>query len=243
MTKTTTIVGLLTALILGTAHAVTAQVQPAPLERGFLNINAGAQPQSRSFVAENSFPLYGETARVSAAGHVANGPIFDINGGWHVGHDVSVGVGFTSFSDKDASVMTATIPHPLVVNFPRTVSAMVDDLRHTERAVYLQLVYRVPVTAKIDAAFNIGPTFISTKQGLVTSATVAPGTQNATPVVEEQSKRATGIIVGFDGSYMFSRAIGAGLFIRYAGAKVDLPSVPDLKVGGFQAGLGARVRF
>jgi len=243
MTKTTTIVGLLTALTLGNAHAVTAQVQPAPLERGFLNINGGTQPATRSFVAESSFPIYQETARISAAGHVGNGPIFDINGGWNVGHDVSVGIGFTSFSDKDASAVTAVIPHPLVVNFPRTVEATVEDLKHSERAVYLQLVYRVPVTAKIDAAFNIGPTFIKAKQELVTTATVPAGTQNATPVVEEQSKRATGVIVGFDGSYMFTPMIGAGLFIRYAGAKVDLDSVPDLKVGGFQAGLGARVRF
>ena len=38
-------------------------------------------------------------------------------------------------------------------------------------------------------------------------------------------------------------AFGAGVFIRYAGAKVDLPSVADLHVGGFHIGGGVRVRF
>jgi hypothetical protein len=33
------------------------------------------------------------------------------------------------------------------------------------------------------------------------------------------------------------------VFLRFAGAKVDLPSVEGLGVGGFQAGGGVRVRF
>jgi hypothetical protein len=40
-----------------------------------------------------------------------------------------------------------------------------------------------------------------------------------------------------------TRRYGVGAFIRYAGATVDLPSVSDLKVGGFQIGGGLRVRF
>jgi len=42
---------------------------------------------------------------------------------------------------------------------------------------------------------------------------------------------------------LFTPRIGAGVFIRYAGGSVDLPSAPDVKVGGFQIGVGARVRF
>jgi hypothetical protein len=34
-----------------------------------------------------------------------------------------------------------------------------------------------------------------------------------------------------------------GLFVRYAGGEVNLPSAPKMKVGGGQAGLGLRWRF
>ena len=46
MTKTTMIVGLLSALTL-TTGAASAQTMPAPLTKGFLNVNVGAQPQTR----------------------------------------------------------------------------------------------------------------------------------------------------------------------------------------------------
>jgi hypothetical protein len=36
---------------------------------------------------------------------------------------------------------------------------------------------------------------------------------------------------------------GAGLFLRYAGASVDLPSANNVKVGGVQLGGGLRLRF
>jgi len=36
---------------------------------------------------------------------------------------------------------------------------------------------------------------------------------------------------------------GAGVFLRYAGATIELPSAGNVKVGGLQLGIGARLRF
>jgi hypothetical protein len=81
------------------------------------------------------------------------------------------------------------------------------------------------------------------KQELVSSITVPPGTQDANLNVETESKTAFGVNLGVDGSYLITRNYGVGVFIRYAGGQVDLPSAEDMRVGGFQAGVGARLRF
>jgi outer membrane protein with beta-barrel domain len=244
MTKTTTIVGLLTALMLGHGRTASAQTTPAPLTQGYVSINAGAQPQTRTFTTSASYPIYGETATFSADHHVSNGPVFDINGGKRVTGNLAIGAGFTSFSaKKDASVVTSSVPSPLFFNQPQRTVQTMSDLKHTERAFYVQAVYIMPITSKIDISLGIGPTFIKVNQDLVSNIDIPARTQAAVPIVETQSKTAVGVIVGFDGTYLFTPRIGAGLFVRYAGAKTDLDSVSGLKVGGLQGGLGLRVRF
>jgi hypothetical protein len=42
---------------------------------------------------------------------------------------------------------------------------------------------------------------------------------------------------------MINRNFGVGILIRYAGGSVDLESASAVKVGGFQAAAGARIRF
>jgi hypothetical protein len=248
MTKTTTIVGLLTALTLGSVGTASAQTAPAPLTQAYVSINAGAQPQTRTFTTSASYPIYGETATFSADHHVGNGPVFDINGGWRVMPrvmpNVAIGAGFSSFSaKKDASTVTSSVPSPLFFNQPQQTVQTMPDLKHTERAFYVQAVYIMPITNKIDVSVGIGPTFIKVNQDLVSNIDIPARTQAAVPIVETQSKTAVGLNVGFDGTYLFTPRIGAGLFVRYAGAKVSLDSVSGLRIGGLQGGLGLRVRF
>jgi hypothetical protein len=49
--------------------------------------------------------------------------------------------------------------------------------------------------------------------------------------------------VAVDGNYLITPTFGLGVYLRYAGASVDLPSQSGVKVGGFQAGGGLRIRF
>lgn len=75
------------------------------------------------------------------------------------------------------------------------------------------------------------------------TATVVTGTQNLTTAVTTQSKSAIGFNVGGEGNYRLAPNYLLGIFVRYTMGKTDLPAVPDLKVGGLQAGLGLRLRF
>jgi hypothetical protein len=81
------------------------------------------------------------------------------------------------------------------------------------------------------------------KQDLISRIDIPAGTQAAAPVIETQSKNAVGALVSVDFNYLVTRMIGAGIFIRYAGAKAALDAAPDLKVGGLQGGIGLRLRF
>jgi hypothetical protein len=225
------------------ASAQTAQVPPAPASMGFLNINFGAQAASRSIDVNQGFPLYAETATLKMSQSIGSGALFDVSAGYRVWENVSAAIGFSNFSKSSDSVGSVQVPHPLRFNQPALVDLSQPDLSHSERAVHFQASWLFPVTNEFDVTLALGPSIFNVKQELVNSVTIAPGTQNATPNVGSESKTALGINLQVDGNYLTRRNLGAGVFIRYASRKLDLPSVPDVRVGGFQLGAGARVRF
>ena len=61
--------------------------------------------------------------------------------------------------------------------------------------------------------------------------------------VRAEEGTAKGINIGADISYQFMKMVGAGFFLRYNGGSVDLTTIPDVKAGGLQVGVGARLRF
>jgi hypothetical protein len=241
MTNPTTVLTLTLAAV-AAPLAVSAQNQP-PVERFYVSVSGGAQPATRSFETSSSPIVYDEPAPFRGSHHVGNGPFVDVNGGFKLWRDFAIGVGFSSFRDKDNGSLVASIPHPIFFGQLRETTATVADLRHSERAVYVQFTYTVAVAQKIDVTFGVGPTFLRVSQDVINGISVPERTQDASAVVGSETDWAPGVIVGFDGAYMFTPRYGIGLVVRYAGASVDLPSKPDLDVGGFQVGLGVRVRF
>lgn len=249
MTKTTKTLMVLACLALATASTARAQtpsnpqVPPAPASRAFINVDVGAQPARGSISTTNTFPKYDETVTFAAVGGLANGPFFQVSGGATVWKHLAVGVGFSSFSSTSGSTATASIPSPLFFNQHVTSSQTVDNLKRTDHGVHLMAIWTMPVTNKIDVAFSAGPSFIKVSQDLVATVAVVEGTQNFTPVVSTDTGTAKGANVGIDGTYLITRNIGIGLLIRYAGGTVDLESASAVKAGGFQAAIGARLRF
>ena len=237
-------------LVAAAAANANAQTQPPPANLGFVNISFGTQPASRIVNVDESFALYGETATFAAAQENGGGAVFDISGGYRIKPAFGVALGFTNFSNTSGGTLTTSIPNPLVFDQPLVSSAPVPDLEHSERTIHLSAVWFLPVTDKIDVALSIGPSFIMVSQDLVSSISVPAGTQNANATVTTEKGTGVGVNLGIDGTYLFTRNFGAGLFLRWAGASVDLgtnpagePLVEDLSVGGFQIGVGLRMRF
>jgi hypothetical protein len=168
--------------------------------------------------------------------------VFEIAGGARLYRSFAVAVAFSSFSRSGASVVTASIPDPVFFGQPTTVAAQAAGLNHAERAVHIEAVYFVPVTRRFDVALSAGPSFFHLSQE-ISSVSVPGATQSIVATSETQSGTSIGANVGADGTFMFTRQLGIGLFVRYAAATVDLPAASGVKVGGFRTGLGFHVRF
>jgi hypothetical protein len=205
--------------------------------------NILAQPSTRNLIISHDFPIYGENGNVTSTQHIGSGALFDISGGYAFTERLAGAIGISVFGNSATSVGTATVPNPLFFNQSRVVTFTQDDLSHREVGIHLQVRYTYPVRDKIDVVLVGGPSIFHVKQQLVSTVNVPTGTQDATAIVSSESKNAFGGNIGVEGNYYFTPMWGAGVLIRYAGAKSDLPSVSGLKIGGFQAGVGVRARF
>jgi hypothetical protein len=244
MKNTTEVLALVAVGLFAAGSAANAQTEPPQI---FVGVNVGFQAHSHVFTSTDSFSVYDETATVASTQSVSNAFLFDVSGAYRVLDNLAVGVGVSTFGDSGDASMTAVVPHPLFFNSSRTVTAVSENLDRRETFINLQAILFLPVPdfmpddARI--ALVVGPTIMNVSQELVRSAIVPAGTQNAVPAVESQSKTGVGFNGGFDLTYPVNPRYGVGAFVRYTGGKLDLDSVTDMKVGGFQAGVGLRVGF
>jgi hypothetical protein len=243
MTKTLTVLGLLTGFSLATVSTTYAQAPAPATEKLFINVNAGVQLSDRSITTIASIPIYDENAIVTATQPVSGSAIFDISAGYRVWGDFYVALAVTTYSDTAAADYTASIPHPLFTDRPVIVSGRVDDLKRTEIGFHPQLLWTRPLTDRMDLALAAGPSFFRVSLDAVDQLTLVEGTQNGTASAGTEKGTAKGFNVGADVTYTLTPRYGIGGFIRYAKGSVDLPAISDLKVGGVQIGAGIRVRL
>jgi hypothetical protein len=226
-----------------TTTATTPQ-RTSPLG-GKLTIGVNVGAQTRSFTSTNdfSFPVYGQTASVTTTSTADGGPMFDVNAAYRVTPMFGVGFGFSSFSRTGTAAGAASIPSPTFFNRPAAVTIDATDAHRSDRNVYIVAVGFLPINETIEMSIFAGPSFTSVRQDLINSVTVPSGTQSVVSSLQSESGTAKGVNVGVDVAYMFRPQIGAGVFVRYNGGSLDLSSASNVKTGGAQLGIGARVRF
>ena len=225
--------------------APRAYAQMKWTDKGFANINIGAQSGSHDVQTTTTFTVYDEDAQVTTAQKTGGGFLFDINGGYKVWSNLVVAVGYTFMSDSTDGAVTASIPDPAVFDHPRTVNTTADNLKHTENALNFMGVWMVPVTDKVDVGISFGPTVFFVKQELPdTIQFTEPGPTVTGLTKKDVSKTAGGVNFGVDVTYLLTKKMGVGGILRYTWGSVDLDGAKDsLTVGGFQIGVGARYRF
>ena len=226
----------------------------------FVSINVAHQAGDRSFSESFSETIYAEVATHDVRHDGGGSGFFDVSGGVRVWRSLAAGFGVTRFSKRSAAAVTSQIPHPLFFDRPRTATFARTDLEHKQTGIHLQAVWVVPVRDRIDVSVFGGPSFFSVDQNLITSVTLASETVSPFDAVaisgvttSTASERAVGGHVGVDVTYLVTEQLGgstgqlgAGVFVRWAGASVDLPAsggVQSIDVGGAQFGIGLRARF
>lgn len=239
MKQTTMVLWAFACLAL--SHATLASAQ-APTGAGFLNVNLGAQPQRRTLRTSESFTLYDEKATITGTLPIKNGVVFDLTGGYRVDQRLAIAVGVSSFRSSGDGGIIASIPDPAFFDRPKVVGRDTSGLERSELGVHLQAVWTTPVSDRVDVSVSAGPSLIRATQQFATGS-IPVGTRNFDLTQRSESGTALGVNAGVDLAYLFSPQYGVGLFLRYAGGSVDLPTASSVKVGGFQGGLGLRLRF
>lgn len=240
--------GIMTAgLFLGGLTVTDASAQMLQsTDRAFGAISFGAQTKARTFSTAGSLPAYEETATFESTVGIGSARIVDVSAGVRVWNNVAVGLGWSKYSDTSAGILNASIPSPLLFDSPTSSSTTVNDLKHEQSQIHLSLYWLQPITDKFEVSLFAGPTFFSVKQDLLTGITITPGASTIASVTQVTvDESTTGKHAGFDLRYLFTKYVGAGLFARYTSGRVDTPLVTEgkIEVGGFQYGIGLRVRF
>jgi hypothetical protein len=226
------------------AFATTARAQtPAPAtEKIFLNLNIGYQLADRSLSSESTKPIYDETARLTGQQDIGRGALLDLSLGVRVSGDIFVGVAASGFRNTQAAAFTARIPDPAVFDRFTTSTGSASGLRRTEVAVSPHVLWVAPLTDGIDISLAGGVAFFTVKQDVVGDFAIGGNNQVTTMIVNHQAKK-VGPYAAIDFIYKLTDKYGAGINIRYAGAKVDIPSIGETNAGGLSIGGGVRLSF
>jgi hypothetical protein len=253
--------------VAATAGAQTKPAQPTPARPGTAKPAPAAQPIDRIYVSVNgafqtggsdfgetvTFTENAESGTFSTDYEVKSGPAFNVSVGAGLWRNIGVGVGVTRFSKNTPTVLSASVPHPFFFNRPRSVDGDVAGLNREELAVHVQARATFVPNPRIQAVVFAGPSFFKVKQDVVNDFEVsetypfdtATFSRGLTREVDESK---IGFNVGADVGYFFTRQVGVGGSVQWAGTTIDAPASSgtgtfDIKAGGLQVGGGLRLRF
>jgi hypothetical protein len=235
-----------------TSGSVPAAAAPTALHRGYFSVNAGYQGATNNFTSAWSLPCYLEAESVNVGYSVKPGVLIDVGGGVRVWRGLTVGVAVSRYNRADLASLSASVPHPLYYDQPRSFQGTAAGPQRTETAVHVQAMWVFAAARKIQVGVFGGPSLFSVKQVFIWSVNFADVypydtvTVSNTPT-ESQFASKTGFNVGGDVTYLVYKQIGVGGLVRFSGVRVGFKTQDgtalSLKAGGLQVGAGFRVRF
>jgi hypothetical protein len=234
--RTTNIMVLATGLIVAGAAGAAAQTADP---KAYVDLNIAGQTNSVTVASSSTFALYGETGQTSFSQTVGKGLLFDGGAGYFVSKNFTIGVTVSMFTRSPGADVSITTPDPIAFNSFTVVSSS-PRLKQTELGTHIKLAYLARVNDKATVAVFAGPSIVRLTKEFASGSVV-----NGIPQIATATQTGTGIGAhgGVDATYLFTPRLGGGIFVRYVRAQVDLPAADGVTVGGFQGGLGLRVRF
>ncbi len=236
----------------GLLFAQGAAAQSAPVSRGFVVVNGGYQLTANDFADGAIRRDNAEDGRLDTKYVVKGGPSFDVAGGGIIWRRLGIGVGASRFTVSTPASITGTIPHPFFFNRARSVSGEATGLKREEMAIHVQVRGVFPVGNRLQVMVFGGPSFFQVKQGVVTDFTYTDSypydaaTFRAAKTTDASVSK-NGFHGGGDLAFFFTKQVGVGATVQFAGTSVELPAAggatQSVKVGGGKAGGGLRLRF
>lgn len=256
-------------ILLGVAASAGAQAKPAPpkptqpgtagskpaqpIDRVQISVDGAFQSGGDDFGETISFVENAENGTFSTDYDVKSGPALNVSVGVAIWRYLGVGIGVTRYSKSTPIGFSASVPHPFFFNRARSVSGDISGLEREELAVHVQARAMFLPTPRIQAIVFGGPSFFTVKQGVVNDFEItesypydtATFSRGISTTVDESK---VGFNVGTDVGYFFTRQVGVGGSVQWAGTTIDTPAsgstgTIEMKAGGLQAGVGVRFRF
>ncbi len=250
---------MMAAVLVGASQPAAAQssLLETPWEdRVFGGFNFAFDASKSDISATSPFVIYDETGGLTTNAEFKADTLLDGSFGARVWRNLGVAVGFSSRSGTGEGTIEGSIPHPLFYDQPRSYTDNLDGIDRTESATHLQFGWMVPLNDNFDVFVYAGPSFYRLTQEVVTDLAVAEqgppySTVVVSPSFAERKESAVGYNLGADITYIFytrdTLRLGIGGFMRFTGATADVELGNGVTVesgmGGFQMGVGARVRF
>jgi len=235
------------------ALAAVLLMLPAPTafaQKFQAGVDVGAQAKASPFSDAFDVPLYLETEHVTADYPGTGGLFVSASARYRFWKRMTAGVVVSAFSDTTHPAVAASVPHPFFDNTPRHVEGTATAKRQ-EVTVSPTVGWLLPLSPRVQLAVHAGPAFMTVKQDFVTGVKITEPypfdtATFASADVTTSSKTVVALYAGADVSWMFSKHLGVGGVVQFAGATLD-QKVGDRTVsidaGGGQAGGGVRVVF
>jgi hypothetical protein len=194
--------------------------------------------------------IYREQASFVTAYEAKKGNTIDAALGFKFSPVFSVEVGGSIASRDVAATITTAVPHPLLFDNSRNGTGSAGyELKETD--LYLNLMYTLKMNILAIDLFA-GPCYVMSETTIVTGyawTDAYPYTQvNVKYGSQIVKKNVIGFNAGIAAGYYFGNTVGLVVSARFISAKAKFATatdVPDVeyKPGGFQTGVGLKIKF
>jgi hypothetical protein len=228
----------------------SAALAQAPTDhRVAVTVSAGQRTTSTSFSQSITFEAFSEQGSLAANYKVRHPPFVDGGVTVRVWRGLAAGISVSYLDDSYPARVTALIPHPILVNQPRTISGDA-VVTHRESTAHLQAVYWLQRGRRLDVLLSGGPSVIRVDQDFVSDVSYAQTFPYNTATykgatVTRQGRTALGINVGAEAGWRLAGPFGVAGLARYSRAVNHFASIgaESVVVGGLNVGGGVRLRF
>jgi len=220
-----------------------------------LSLDVGVQATERIFESNQTFPLYLETGSFKFDRTIRKPIIFGGGLAVRVHRRLYAGMAISVLNNTGNGAVTAQVPHPLLFNQMRTATGEVQNITRFEAGEHFQVAWTVPSAYKLEFTVFGGPSLFITEQTYVTELALGldreiypfDGFVFAGAGTDTFKGNIIGYNAGVDLTWRFSKNVGAGMLIRYAGGNKQFtpPGGTPFKVeaGGLHAMGGLRIIF
>lgn len=229
------------------ALSVTAEDRVRVIANGSWNAATAGFSDSRSYTE------FAETATLksSYATKSVVGP--DLGVQVTLLHGLGVFAAFSAANHNESGSFDASLPHPLYLNRPRTLSGDLAGFKSKESVFHLDLAFAA-TNGHLDYGLFAGASVFTVEADIADSVNYTQVYPYDTVTLNQVvAKRTKDSPIGFNAGgrldYRFgsSRRLGLGVQLRFSGASAKLQAsdgrTVSIDAGGFQAGIGARLYF